>query len=112
MCIIVGISAHFHDSACCILRDGELIAAAEEERFSRKKHDADIPRAAFNYCLEQAAARIADIDCVAYYEIPTLKLCRQLWMGLPDFPPRGPNQLFRLDAARPEREIREILGFN
>src|SRR5262245_21840583 len=111
MGIIVGISAHFHDSACCVLRDGELVAAAEEERFSRRKHDSGIPAAAFRYCLEEAGAGIADVDCIAYYEIPALKLGRQLWMGLPDLPARG-RQLFRLDAVRPEREIREILGFN
>ena len=108
---IVGVSSHFHDSSCCLLRDGELVAAAQEERFSRVKHDPRMPKLAFKYCLEQAGLSIADVDCVAYYETPTLKLARQLWMGLPELPLRRPDALFRLDAHRPEREIREMLGF-
>ena len=109
--IVVGISAHFHDSACCLLRDGALVAAAQEERFSRIKHDPSIPKAAFRYCLAEAGLTIADVDLVAYYEDPVKKLDRQLWAGLPAVPPSGPRALFRLDAMRPEREIREILGF-
>jgi carbamoyltransferase len=108
---VVGISAHFHDSACCLLQDGQLVAAAQEERFSRVKHDPSLPRAAFRYCLEAAGLTIADVDCVAYYENPVKKLDRQLWMGLPHVPPATPRSLFRLDAMRPEREIRELLGF-
>ena len=49
---IAGISAHFHDSACCLMRDGRVVAAAQEERFTRVKHDPSIPRAAFRYCFE------------------------------------------------------------
>jgi carbamoyltransferase len=108
---IIGISAHFHDAACCLLRDGKLVAAAQEERFSRVKHDPTIPRAAFGYCLKQGGISIADVDCVAYYEDPVVKLDRQLWMGLPELPPTAPEALFRLDPARAEREIRELLGF-
>lgn len=108
---IVGISAHFHDSACCVLRDGALVAAAQEERFSRIKHDPGLPKAAFRFCLEQAGLTIADVDCVAYYEDPWKKLDRQLWMGLPQVPLLAPATLFRLDALRPEREIRGLLGF-
>ena len=108
---VVGISAHFHDAACCVLQDGQIVAAAQEERFSRVKHDPSMPRAAFRYCLEAAGLTIADVDCVAYYENPVKKLGRQLWMGLPHVPPATPHSLFRLDAMRPEREIREVLGF-
>ena len=108
---IVGISAHFHDSACCLLRDGKLVAAAQEERFTRLKHDPAVPKAAFRYCLAEAGLTIADIDAVAYYEDPVKKLDRQLWMGLPEVPSTNPQALFRLDAMRPERELREILGF-
>lgn len=108
---IVGISAHFHDAACCVLRDGTLVAAAQEERFTRIKHDPSIPRNAFRYCLDEAGLTITDVDCVAYYENPVEKLDRQLWMTLPQVPPLRGEALFRLDAARPEREIREILGF-
>jgi carbamoyltransferase len=110
--VVVGISAHFHDAACCILRGGELLAAAEEERFTRIKHDPSIPRNAFRYCLEAAGLTITDVDCVGYYEDPICKLDRQLWMGLPQVPPISRPALFRLDASRPEREIRELLGWD
>jgi len=109
---IAGISAHFHDSACCLLRDGELVAAAQEERFTRVKHDPSIPRHAFRYCLEAAGLTIADLDAIAYYEDPVQKLDRQLWMSLPEVPPATPESLFRLDATRPGREIRDLLGFD
>ena len=109
--VLLGISAHFHDAACCLLRDGELVAAAQEERFTRVKHDPSIPLNAFRYCLDEAGLTIADVDCVAYYEDPLLKLERQLWMGLPQVPPHGPAWLGRLDACRPERDIRELLGW-
>jgi carbamoyltransferase len=110
--IIVGISAHFHDSACCLLRDGKVLAAAQEERFTRLKHDPALPKAAFRYCLAEAGLTITDIDAVAYYEDPIKKLDRQLWMGLPAIPPVSAQALFRLDALRPERELREMLGFD
>jgi carbamoyltransferase len=109
---IAGISAHFHDSACCLMRDGRLVAAAQEERFTRIKHDPSIPRAAFRYCLEAAGLTIADVDAIAYYEDPVKKLDRQLWMGLPQVPPATPRSVFRLDPTRPGREIKELLGFD
>ena len=71
---IAGISAHFHDAACGLLRDGRLVAAAQEERFTRIEHDPSIPRAAFRYCLEAAGLTIADVDAIAYYEDPVKKL--------------------------------------
>lgn len=70
---IIGISAFYHDAACCILKDGLLVAAAEEERFTRIKHDPSLPRNAFNYCLEAARLSIADIDIIAHYEDPYKK---------------------------------------
>ena len=108
---IIGISCFFHDAACCLLKDGVLVAAAEEERFSRKKHDAGIPKGAFNYCLEEGGLTIDQIDCVAYYEEPAKKLARQIWMMLPGLPSEK-KVLARLDPRRPEREIREVLGFD
>ena len=108
---IIGISCFFHDAACCLLKDGVLIAAAEEERFSRKKHDAGIPKGAFNYCLEEGGLKIDQVDCVAYYEEPAKKLARQIWMMLPGLPSEK-KVLARLDPRRPEREIREVLGFD
>jgi len=108
---IIGISCFFHDAACCLLKDGVLIAAAEEERFSRKKHDAEIPKGAFNYCLEAGGLTIDEIDSVAYYEEPTKKLARQIWMMLPGLPAEK-RVLARLDPRRPTREIREVLGYD
>lgn len=108
---IIGISAHFHDAACCIIRDGMLVAAAEEERFSRIKYDPSIPKEALRYCLNQASLTLSDIDCLAYYEDPIKKLGRQIWMGLPGMGRRG-EAISRMDTHRPERDIREILGYN
>src|SRR6185369_16300497 len=78
---IVGISAGYHDSACCLLQSGILTAAVQEERFSRVKNDKAFPRRALRYCLQQAGLTISDIDCIAYYEDPCRKLSRQIWMG-------------------------------
>ena len=110
--VVVGISAHFHDSACAVLVGGRLVAAAHEERFTRVKQDPGIPGAAFRACLRQAGLTIADVDCVAYYEDPVKKLDRQLWMALPHLPDIRPDAFFRLDADRPRREISEVLGFD
>jgi len=109
---ILGVSAHFHDSACCVLKAGKLVAAAEEERFTRVKHDPNFPAEAINYCLREAALTLPDIDCVAYYENPARKLARQLWAPLPDLPLARPEALGRFDARRPERDIRELLGYD
>ena len=105
---ILGLSAYYHESACCLLQDGRLLAAAEEERFSRIKHDARLPVSAFAFCLEAGGLTVADLDCVAYYESPVKKLSRQLWAGEPAGAVSGQPWL---DARRPEREIREVLGF-
>src|SRR5262245_2487556 len=105
---IVGISGYYHDAAACVLKDGKLVAAAEEERFSRIKHDGRLPSAAFMYCLREAGLGILDVDCVAYNELPERKVSRQLWAGRR---PRGGTPVGWLDGQRPEREIRELLGF-
>lgn len=70
--IILGISAFYHDSAAALLKDGEIIAAAQEERFSRKKHDPRFPHSAINYCLEEAFIESSEIDAVVFYDSPTL----------------------------------------
>jgi carbamoyltransferase len=110
---IIGISAGYHDSACCLLQDGDLVAAAQEERFSRIKHDKSFPRRAFRYCLEHSGLTIADIDCVAYYEDPTHKLGRQIWMGLvaDSSESRREAILNRLARIKPQRMIRSLLGY-
>jgi len=75
---ILGISALYHDSAAALVVDGAIVAAAQEERFSRKKHDSGFPRHAIDYCLEQGAVRPADLDSVVFYDKPFLKFERLL----------------------------------
>lgn len=75
---ILGISAFYHDSAACLVRDGEIIAAAQEERFSRKKHDHRFPKNAVQFCLEYAGITIDAVDIVAFYDKPFLKFERLL----------------------------------
>jgi carbamoyltransferase len=75
---VLGISAYYHDSAAAILKDGEILAAAQEERFTRKKHDASYPRNAVAYCLKEAGIGLKDVSLVAFYEKPFLKLERLL----------------------------------
>jgi len=85
---ILGISAFYHDSAAALIRDGEIVAAAQEERFSRKKHDARFPVHALRYCLAQEGARLSDLDYVAFYDKPFLKFERLLETYLA-YAPRG-----------------------
>ena len=85
--LILGISAYYHDSAACFLRDGEIVAAAQEERFSRKKHDPDFPAKAIRYCLEAADQPLADFDYVVFYEKPFVKFERLLETYLNFAPP-------------------------
>ncbi len=99
---ILGISAFYHESACCLLRDGRLVAAACEERFTRVKHDPRLPVEAFRFCLDREGLDLLDINAIAYYELPEAKLERQLWSGRP---------ASGLDPAAPERAIRERLGW-
>ncbi|HET9372625.1 MAG TPA: carbamoyltransferase [Vicinamibacterales bacterium] len=75
---ILGISAFYHDSAACVVVDGEIIAAAQEERFTRRKHDASFPALAVEYCLREAKCRVEDIDYVVFYEKPYRKFERLL----------------------------------
>lgn len=75
---ILGISAYYHDSAAALLMDGEIVAAAHEERFTRKKHDASFPQQACAYCLAEAGLRLKDLAAVAFYDKPFLKFERLL----------------------------------
>ncbi len=75
---ILGISAFYHDSAACLVQDGNILAAAQEERFTRKKHDFNFPKNASDYCLRQAGLSISDIDYVVFYDKPVLKFERLL----------------------------------
>ena len=85
---ILGISAFYHDSAACLLNNGEIVAAAQEERFTRKKHDARFPCLAINYCLKEAGISPKDLDNVVFYEKPFVKFERLLETYLA-FAPRG-----------------------
>ena len=115
MTAILGLSAFYHDSAAALLVDGEIVAAAQEERFTRKKNDAAFPKHAIAFCLEQAGISAEEIDHVGFYEKPLLKFDRLLETYL-SFAPSG-FQSFR--KAMPEwagpklqlrREIRKGLG--
>ncbi len=75
---ILGISAYYHDSAACLVRDGEILAAVQEERFTRKKHDASFPSRSIQYCLKHGAITAKDVDLVVFYEKPFLKFERLL----------------------------------
>ncbi len=85
---ILGISAFYHDSAACLVQDGKVIAAAQEERFTRKKHDERFPTSAIHFCLEEAGLTVNDLDAVAFYDKPFLKLERLLETYL-SFAPKG-----------------------
>ena len=75
---ILGISAFYHDSAACLLKDGRIVAAAQEERFTRKKHDERFPMHAVRYCLHEAGLRGDQLDAVAFYDKPIEKFVRIL----------------------------------
>jgi carbamoyltransferase len=83
---VLGISCFYHDAAACLVQDGVVVAAAEEERFSRKKHDAGLPRHAIAYCLQEAGITVAQLDAVGFYEKPLLKFERILQSTLQHFP--------------------------
>ena len=85
---ILGISAFYHDSAAALLRDGDIVAAAHEERFTRKKHDHRFPENAVRYCLAEAGITAADLTHVAFYDKPWLKFERLLETYL-TFAPAG-----------------------
>jgi len=85
---ILGISAYYHDSAACLVQDGRIVAAAQEERFTRKKHDSEFPAQALDYCHAEAGITADDLDLVAFYDKPLLKFERILETYL-SFTPRG-----------------------
>src|ERR1043165_9604493 len=88
MTITLGISGFYHDSAAALVRDGEIVAAAQEERFTRKKHDANFPTNALRYCVKEAGVAWSDIDFATFYEKPFLKFERLLETYLA-FAPKG-----------------------
>ena len=116
---ILGISAFYHDSAACILKDGEIVAAAQEERFTRKKHDAGFPSNAVKYCLKEAKIASDHIESIVFYEKPFVKFERLLETYLA-FAPQGfasfvqamplwiKDKLFQKSALI--KELQETLG--
>ncbi|MDX1531933.1 MAG: carbamoyltransferase N-terminal domain-containing protein, partial [Rhodothermales bacterium] len=89
---VLGLSCFYHDAAACLVRDGRIVAAAQEERFTRVKHDASFPHHAAAYCLREASLTTADLDAVAFYDKPFLTFERLLETylahapaGLPSF---------------------------
>jgi carbamoyltransferase len=112
---VLGLSCYFHDASAAILRDGMLVAAAEEERFSRVKHDFGFPSRAIAFCLEQAGIDGRDVDYVAFFEKPFVKFDRILQTAFAEVPKSGP--VFRqaitawmLDKLWVKNRIREALG--
>jgi carbamoyltransferase len=95
---ILGISAFYHDSAAALVQDGVIVAAAQEERFSRKKNDRRFPQAAIGYCLEAAGLRIDQVDSVVFFEQPLLKFRRvaATWLG---FAPAGCGSFVRVMSS-------------
>src|SRR6202167_1442389 len=85
---ILGISAYYHDSAAALVRGGEIVAAAQEERFSRKKHDAGFPASAVQYCLAEEDISLDQVDYIVFYDKPFLKFERLLETYIA-FAPRG-----------------------
>ena len=85
---ILGLSAFYHDSAAAIVEDGAVVAAAQEERFTRKKFDANFPKLAMAYCLGEAGCGLADVDYVVFYDKPFVKFERLLETYL-TYSPRG-----------------------
>src|SRR5712692_10332205 len=113
---ILGISAFYHDSAACLLGDGEILAAAQEERFTRKKGDVSFPARAVEYCLRAGGITAADLAFVGFYDKPLLKFERILETYL-DVAPRGLRSfsmaapLWLKDKLHMERQLREALSY-
>ena len=85
---ILGISAYYHDSAASLIKDGEIISAVQEERFTRKKHDQTFPKNAINYCLEESGINPEELSYIVFYEKPFLKFERLIETYLA-FAPKG-----------------------
>ena len=96
---ILGISSYYHDSAACLLKNGKIIAAAQEERFTRKKHDQNFPSNAIKYCLSEAGINSSDLEIVAFYDKPFLKFERILETYLA-FAPKGLSSFLKVIPFR------------
>ncbi len=83
---ILGIACHYHDSGACLVKDGKVVAAAEEERFTRKKHDHEFPENAIRFCLKQGGITAEQLDYIGFYEKPVLKFSRMLETHIDTYP--------------------------
>src|SRR5947209_1965993 len=83
---ILGLSCFYHESAACLLKDGKIVAASAEERFSRKKHDSEFPHLAVEFCLKKAGITASELDYIVFYEKPFWKFQRILLASLSTFP--------------------------
>ena len=118
---ILGISAFYHDSAACLLKDGEIIAAAQEERFTHKKHDLAFPTNAIQYCIKEANIESSELSNIVFYEKPFVKFERLLETYLA-FAPKGFKSFIRampiwikdklFQKATIVNELKAILGDN
>jgi carbamoyltransferase len=114
---VLGVSAFYHDSAAALLCDGEIVAAAQEERFTRRKGDAAFPERAVAWCLEHAGIEIGDVECVGFFDKPLLKFERILetYLGIA---PRGFGQFLKAgpvwakEKLFTDRQIRTALGYD
>jgi carbamoyltransferase len=104
---ILGVSALYHDSAAALVVDGRIVAAAQEERFSRKKHDSGFPRRAIDYCLAEVKCTLDELDFVVFYDKPFLKFERLVETYLA-FAPRG-FESFSHSALAPGKTVSEEL---
>ena len=114
---ILGLSAFYHDSAACLVQDGKIIAAAQEERFTRKKHDASFPKNAVEFCLQKGGIQVSDLDYVGFYDKPFIKFERILetYLGIA---PKGIKQylaaipIWLKDKLWTRTNIRNKLGYS
>jgi carbamoyltransferase len=114
---ILGVSCFYHDSAAALLQDGKLVAAAHEERFTRKRHDPDFPKQAAAYCLREAGIEVKDLDYVVFYDKPLVKFERILLTYLATFPKSLPSFTKAIPVWMKEKlwvpnQIREILDYD
>jgi carbamoyltransferase len=114
---ILGISCYYHDAAAAIIRDGRLIAAAQEERFTRKKHDPGFPKHAIKYCLDAAGVEVNELDYVGFYDKPLIKFDRILQTYLATWPRSFPSFLKAMPIWIKEKMwipqiIKKELGYN
>ena len=113
--LVLGLSAYYHDSAACLVRGGRIVAAAQEERFTRIKNDPAFPKHAVGYCLDEAGVTLDQIDLVAFYDKPLLKFDRliETWLayaprGFSEFRHAAPTWLS--DKVHLRRELDRALG--